>query len=157
MLFHRTLGLIRPQLARYKWTLLEQMAGVVSRLSALDKTEYTPRPGDISGPKPNALRKSPQEEPIPPLPSPLKGYPTPWITEYDVLSYVYPLYTRGWGHTLKLWKPKTELENPQLDRYTMLLSARYRFQDYESATSFFLKIAAAAKAENVSPLCVCVT
>jgi hypothetical protein len=128
---------------------------MVSRLSALEKLEYTPKTGDFSGPKPNALRDSPQEEPTPPLPSPLRGYPTPWLTEYDVLSYVYPLYTRGWGQSLKLWKPPpSKTAKPQLERYTMLLSARYRFQDYESATEFFLKIAAAANAENVSARCV---
>ncbi len=156
MLYHRTVGLIKPQLVRFKWSLLEKMAGMIARLSALDMGEHRPKPGDFSGPKPNALRDSPEEEPIPPLPSPLRGYPTPWLTEYDVLSYVYPLYTRGWGQSLKLWKPpppKIEHKKPQLDRFTMLLSARYRFKDYESAASFFFKIAEAAKEENVSARC----
>jgi hypothetical protein len=161
MLFHRPLGLLRPRHARRKWSILEQMAGMVSRLTALetaDAAEHS-KPGDLAGPKPNALRTDPLEEPIPPLPGSLRGYPTPWVTEYDVLSYVYPLYTRGWGQSLNLWKvpppkdapPNSEdIENRQLDRYTMLLSARYRFQDYDSAASFFLKVASVAKSEDVS-------
>ncbi|KAF8709775.1 hypothetical protein AX14_013448 [Amanita brunnescens Koide BX004] len=138
------------------------MAGMVSRLTALetaDAAEHS-KPGDLAGPKPNALRTDPLEEPIPPLPGSLRGYPTPWVTEYDVLSYVYPLYTRGWGQSLNLWKvpppkdapPSSEdIENRQLDRYTMLLSARYRFQDYDSAASFFLKVASVAKSEDHHP------
>ena len=130
------------------------MAGMVSRLTALetgDAPEHS-KPGDLAGPKPNALRENPQEEPIPPIPASVRGYPTPWVTEYDVLSYVYPLYTRGWGQSLTLWKPppQKEARDRPLDRYTMLLSARYRFQDYVSAASFFLKVASAVKAEDVS-------
>ena len=163
MLFYRPLGRLKPRHARFssrKWSILEQMAGMVSRLSALetgDAPEHS-KPGDLAGPKPNALRENPLEEPIPPMPTSVRGYPTPWVTEYDVLSYVYPLYTRGWGQTLNLWNPPPpkgaqDAQNRPLDRYTMLLSAQYRFQDYVSAASFFLKVASAVKAEDVSAHC----
>ena len=151
-------------------SVLEQMAEMVSRLAALETPDAADpsKPADLSGPKPNALRDNPEEEPIPPLPAPVRGYPTPWVTEYDVLSYVYPLYTKGWGQSLKLWTPPQprkvraglpvkantgESEKGNEDarhRYTMLLSARYNFKDYDSAVSFFLKLVKVAKAENVS-------
>lgn len=162
-LFYRPLDLLKPRHARFssrKWTILEQMAGMVSRLNALetgDAPEHF-KPGDLAGPKPNALRENPLEEPIPPMPASVRGYPTPWVTEYDVLSYVYPLYTRGWGQSLNLWKPPPpkeaqDTDNRPPDRYTMLLSAQYQFQDFASAASFFLKVASAVNAEDVSAHC----
>ncbi|KAK2464351.1 hypothetical protein APHAL10511_003808 [Amanita phalloides] len=170
LLVQRSLFLLHSQHARHAsqrapGSILEQMADMVSRLAALESPAASDpsKPADLSGPKPNALRNNPQEEPIPPLPSPLRGYPTPWVTEYEVLSYVYPLYTRGWGQSLKLWKPpppkvkpgneNNGLSNPEnvVERYTMLLSARYRFKDYNSAVSFFLRLARLAKTENHHP------
>ncbi|KIL66372.1 hypothetical protein M378DRAFT_10084 [Amanita muscaria Koide BX008] len=142
---------------------------MVSQLMMLETPSVTdsskPR---HSGPKPNALKDSPEEEPIPPLPAPVKGYPTPWITQYDVLTYVYPLYTRGWGQSLKPWKPpppktrpgngkgskageEEEKKNEERERYTMLFSAKYKFKDYDSVVEFFLKLVKVAKAENHHP------
>ena len=163
--------------ASTKSSVLEQMADMVSDLEALKTPDAVdPSKPHQPGPKPNALKNFPEEEPIPPLPAPVKGWPTPWITEYDVLNYMYPLYTRGWGQSLKPWNPpppkaKTNVKETGLEqkekisekfqtdpaqdsrkRYTMLLSAKYKFEDYGSAVDFFLMLVEVAKAEKVSVL-----
>ncbi|KAF8624635.1 hypothetical protein AX15_005789 [Amanita polypyramis BW_CC] len=156
-----------PRSGESKNPVIERMEEIVHRLSALETPDAADpsKPADLSSPKPNALQQNPREEPLPPLPAPVRGYPTPWVTEHDVLSYVYPLYTRGWGQSLKLWTPPPQPDKAKLgketsteekkastrNRQTVLLSARYRFKDYGSATSFFLKLVKVAKSENHHP------
>ncbi|KAF8634268.1 hypothetical protein AX17_004225 [Amanita inopinata Kibby_2008] len=160
-------------MGKRKVTVLEQMADMISQLAALETSDTIDSATIIFPPseKPNALRERPEVEPIPPLPAPVRGYPTPWVTEFDVLNFVYPLYTRGWGQSLVSWKPpakssparigiraqrwadngeKEQTEDTR-ERYTMLLSAKYRFQDYDSAVQFFLKVVEVARTENHHP------
>lgn len=99
-------------------------------------------------------------KPIPSLPSPISGYPTPWIGKEDYIQYLLPLFSRGWGVSFKTPRGK-EQEGSILDRdgsnpmarrrQTAHLVARYKFDDYQLAVAFLNKIAEVAVSENHHP------
>jgi hypothetical protein len=75
-----------------------------------------------------------------PLPDKVSGWPTPWISQGDLETYVLPLYSRGWGVTFAGTPSKRNAR----------LSKLFRFDGFLSALQFVNEIANICHDENVA-------
>ncbi|GLB37014.1 hypothetical protein LshimejAT787_0400650 [Lyophyllum shimeji] len=88
-------------------------------------------------------------EQLPPLELPpyIRGYPTPWFDKEDFETYVKPLYSRGWGLTLKLHqRGKSE------SAINSFLTAKFPFASFDAAIAFLTDINHLAHSEKHHPV-----
>ncbi|KAJ7075151.1 hypothetical protein B0H15DRAFT_38915 [Mycena belliarum] len=76
-----------------------------------------------------------------PIPSKVKRWPTPWITEEDATDYLFPLYLYGW-HV-------ATVRNDSIR--TAGLACRFAFPSFTPAAEFVRDILALVEAENHHP------
>ncbi|KAF8893566.1 hypothetical protein BD779DRAFT_1669840 [Infundibulicybe gibba] len=111
-----------------------------------------PTAGEISGndaQPPIARPLLTASEPLPPVPAPVSGYPTPWIAKEDVEEYILPLYARGWGVEFKR-QPRTH-KSHALNPPIACLVIHYGFSGYDSTISFLNEVVGIARSENHHP------
>ncbi|KAJ3561101.1 hypothetical protein NP233_g10404 [Leucocoprinus birnbaumii] len=109
-----------------------------SRLYTTNKTQSHDLTSSLEAPEISA------PPPLPELPPPVKGWPTFWIHAKDADTYLYPLYSRGWGVRFlprKYYKPHN-------DRYVAHLTTDFTLCNYNCASQFLSDITSICQEEK---------
>ena len=90
--------------------------------------------------------------PLPPLPDRPTIYPTPHITNDDILTYLLPLYSYGWGIGREQHQKIDKFRTGIVPVSKPALIRRYTLANFSASISFMQDIAAICEEENASDI-----
>ncbi|KAF5386152.1 hypothetical protein D9615_002599 [Tricholomella constricta] len=109
--------------------------------TAIEEQSFGDTPEELA--TPDDLRMFPLK-----MPPPVKKWPTPWFAKDDVDTYLWPLFSRGWGlafrHNIR--------GGADASAVTSILNVKYRVASFDTGIAFIQGIAEIAKAEKHHPV-----